>query len=142
VGLVGGGAFALMISHGSGTGRIAAGSLVTVRVTASMAAADLLPGRAGAVSFTVHNANSTGVTFDQVGQGTTVVSNNTALCANSVVSIAQQLPYNMPTAVTVSPGGTSGIQSIASLVVLAPDAPSTCQGVTFTVTLSLSGQPS
>ena len=141
-GLAGGGAFALLISHGSGSTQITAGSPVTVGITATTGDADLLPGRAGAAYFTLRNTNTSGVTFDQVGPGATVVSDNTALCASSFVSIAPPLPYTMPTAITVHSGDNSGIQSIADLVVLAANAPSSCQGVTFTVTLSLSGQPS
>jgi hypothetical protein len=141
-GLAGGGAFALLISHGSGSAQITAGSPVTVGITATTGDADLLPGRAGAASFTLRNTNTSGVTFDQVAPGATVVSDNAALCASSFVSIAPSLPYTMPTAITVNSGGTSGVQRIADLVVLAANAPSSCQGVTFTVTLSLSGQAS
>jgi hypothetical protein len=144
VGLGGGGAFAFFMSQGvgSGSGDTTAGGPVTIAVTATTGKADLLPGAAGAAYFTLHNAGSSSVTFHQVASGATVVSDNTSLCASSYVSIAQTLPYTVPTAVTVSPGGTSGIQSIASLVKLAPNAPGTCQGVTFTVTLTLSGQSS
>jgi hypothetical protein len=144
VGLGGGGAFAFFMGHssGSGTGHTTTGRPVTVAVTATTGAADLLPGRAGTAYFILHNTNSFGVTFDQVAPGATVVSENTGLCANSYVSIAQTLPYSFSPAVTVSPGGTSGIQSIASIVKLAPNAPGTCQGVTFTVTLAFSGQSS
>jgi len=115
---------------------------VTIAVTATTGTADLLPGAAGAVYFTLHNTDSSGATFDQVAPGATVVSDNTGLCASSYVSIAQTLPYTIPTAMTVSPGATSGVQSIASLVKLASNAPGMCQGVTFTVTLTLSGKSS
>jgi hypothetical protein len=145
VGLGGGGAFAYLdavLGHGSGSGQTTAGGPVTAPITATTGTADLLPGRAGAAYFTLHNIDSSGDTFDQVAPGATVVSDNTSLCPSDFVSIAQTLPYTIPTAVTVSPGGTSGIQSIANLVKLAPNAPGTCQGVTFTVTLTLSGQSS
>jgi hypothetical protein len=142
VGLGGGGAFAFITTHGSGAGHTTTGSLVTVQAIATTGTADLLPGRGGAAYFTLHNTDPIGATFDEVAPGATVVSDNTGLCASSYVSIAQTLPYSLPTAVTVSPGGTSGIQSIANLVKLAPNAPGTCQGVTFTVTLTLSGQSS
>ena len=128
--------------RGLGLGLHNGGGPVTIAVTATTGKADLLPGAAGAAYFTLHNANSSSVTFHQVAPGATVVSDNTSLCASSYVSIAPTLPYTIPTAVTVSPGGTSGIQSIASLVKLAANAPGTCQGVTFTMTLTLSGQSS
>ncbi|MGO9335364.1 MAG: hypothetical protein ACLQCU_15175 [Acidimicrobiales bacterium] len=142
VGLGGGGAFAFITTYGSGAGQTTAGSPVTVQDLATTGTADLLPGRAGAAYFILHNTNSFGATFDQVAPGATVVSDNTGLCASSDISIAQTLPYSFSPAVTVSPGGTSGIQSIPSIVELAPNAPGTCQGVTFTVTLALSGKSS
>jgi hypothetical protein len=111
-------------------------------VAATTGKADLLPGHSGAVSFTLHNTASSSATFDQVVSGASVVSDNTALCANGYVSIAQTLPYSLPTPITVSPDGTSGVQSISNLVALASNAPNTCQGVTFTVTFTISGQSS
>ncbi len=144
LGLGGGGAFAYLSNNvsGSGTGGTRTGTPVTLGVTATASKAELLPGLTGAAYFVLHNANSFRAVFDQVAPGATVVSDNTALCASSYASIAQTLPYSFSPAVTVSPGGTSGTQSIPDIVKLAPDAPSACQGVTFTVTLSLSGQSS
>jgi hypothetical protein len=141
-GLGGGAAFAVLVSQGSGMGQTTTGSPVSIGITATTGSADLLPGRAGTAYFTLHNTASSAATFDQVTSGATVVSDNTDRCASSYVSIAQTLPYTLPTAITVSPGGTSGVQSIADLVQLAPAAPGTCQGVTFTVTLTLSGPSS
>ena len=145
VGLGGGGAFAYLdavLGHGSGSGQTTAGGPVTAPITATTGTADLLPGRAGAAYFTLHNIDSSGRTFDQVAPGATVVSDNTRLCASSYVSLAQTLPYTLSPAITVSPGGTSGTQFIPALVKLAPNAPNTCQGVTFTVTFTLSGRSS
>ena len=141
VGLGGGVAYAFF-TGGPGTSDAATGTPVTIKAIGATGTADLLPGRAGAVSFVLHNPNLFGATFGQVAPGATVVSDNTGLCPSSYVSIAQTLPYTMPTGVTVSPGGTSGTQSIANLVALAPNAPGSCQGVTFSVTLSVSGQSS
>lgn len=141
VGLGGGTAFAYVASRSASNDALTV-SAVTVETIGTTGSADLLPGRAGAAYLTLHNPNSFGVTFDQVAPGATVVSDNTGLCGSDYVSIAQMLPFTIPTAVTVSPGGTSGIQSIPDFVKLAPNAPSTCQGVTFTVTLTLSGQSS
>jgi hypothetical protein len=141
VSLAGGAAYAYL-ANGRGHGDASTGSPVTVKAEATSGSADLLPGRPGTVYFTLHNPNSFGATFDQVEPGATVVSDDTDLCPSSDVTIAQALPYTIPAAVTVSPGGTSGTQSIADLVVLASNAPSSCQGVTFTVTLTFSGQSS
>lgn len=139
---VGGGtAFAYMAGN-SASNDTSTVTAVSVKAQGTTGSADLLPGRPGTAYVTLRNPNVFGVTFDQVTPGATVVSDNTALCSSAYVSIAQTLPYTFPTGVTVSPGGTSGIQSIPDLVELAPDAPSSCQGVTFTVTLTLSGQSS
>jgi len=144
VGMGAGSGFAYLEGHGSGTGttQIATGSPIAVSVSAQTGTSDLLPGRAGSVYFTVRNATSSGVTLDHVNPGATVVSDNADLCASSNVSIAPTLPYAIPTAVSVGPNSASGTQSIANFVKLAPDAPGTCQGVTFTVNLTLSGQSS
>lgn len=138
-GLGAGGAYAYFSSTGSGTGQTVVGSPVSVTVTAVSGPADLLPGGTGALSFTLHNPNPFGATFTQVATVGTPVSNNTVACPSSNVSIAQTLPYAFSPAVTVSAGGTSGTESIANLVQLAANAPSACQGVTFTVILTLSG---
>lgn len=137
----GGAAFAYMAGS-SASNDTSTVSAVSIKVAGTTGSADLLPGRAGAAYFTLHNPNSFAVSFDQVASGATVVSDDSGLCASDEVSVAPTLPFNFPTPVTVSPGGTSGTQSIPGLVELAPDAPSTCQGVTFTVTFTLSGQSS
>jgi hypothetical protein len=143
VGLGVGSAVAILVSQGgSGSGQTTAAGPVTVSVAATTGNADLLPGRTGAAYFTLHNTASSSATFDQVVSGARVASDNTGLCASSYVSIAQTLPYSFSPAGAVSPGGTSGLQSIANLVALAPNAPNTCQGVTFTVTFTLSGRSS
>jgi hypothetical protein len=141
VGLGGGAAFAY-VGGSSASNDASTISVVAVKADGTTGSADLLPGRQGAAYFTLHNPNSLDVTFDEVVPGASVVSDNTALCGSEYVSIAQTLPFEIRPAVTVSPGGTSGIQSIPDLVRLAPNAPSTCQGVTFTVTLTLSGHSS
>ena len=139
---IGGGAAFAFVADSSASNNTSTVNAVAVKVVGTTGSADLLPGRAGAASFTLHNPNSFGLTFDQVALGATVVSDNAELCGNDFVSIAPTLPFTLPTPVTVGPDGTSGTQVIPDLVKLASDAPSTCQGVTFTVTLTLSGQSS
>ncbi len=130
-------------AHGSGNSApLIAGGAVSVGVTATTGTDDLLPGTTAAAYFTLHNATTASATFDTVAAGATVVSDNTSLCGNAYVRIAPSLPDTLPTPVTVGAGDTSGTQSVPGLVALAADAPSTCQGVMFTVTLSLSGESS
>ena len=139
-GVGGGTAVAYIVSQGSGSSQTVTGAPVDVTIAATAGSADLLPGQPGAVSFTLHNPASSGATLEQIDPGATVVSNNTALCASDEASIAPTLPFTLPSPITVSPGGTSGTESIADFVTLAPDAPSACQGVTFAVSFTLSGR--
>jgi predicted ribosomally synthesized peptide with SipW-like signal peptide len=135
-----GGAYAYFTATASGSGHAKVGSPVSVTVSATTGAADLLPGGTGAAYFTLHNTNPFAANFNVVAAGAAVVSNNTGLCATSNVSIAPVLPHAFSPLVTVSAGGTSGTESIPGLVKLAANAPSSCQGVTFKVTLTLTGR--
>jgi hypothetical protein len=140
LGLGGGTAWAYFSATGSGTGHAKTGSPVALTITATSGAADLLPGGTGAAYFTVTNPNPFGATFTQVATGATVVSNNTSACPSANVSIAPTLPHTFSPAVTVAANSTSGTKSITNLVALASAAPSACQNVTFTVTLTLQGK--
>ena len=139
---IGGGAAFAFVADSSASNNTSTVNAEAVKVVGTTGSADLLPGRAGAASFTLHNPNAFGLTFDQVALGATVVSDNAELCGSDFVSIAPTLPFTLPTPVTVRPDGTSGTQFVPDLVKLASNAPSTCQGVTFTVTFTLSGQSS
>ena len=138
LGVGGGAAYAYFTTSGLGPGSASVGSPVTITVTGVSGSPDLLPGGTGAVSFTLTNTNAFGATFTTVTPGATVVSQNTGACASSNITIAPTLPYSF-SPVVVSAGTTSVTQSIPNLVKLAPSAPTGCQGVKFTVTLTLSG---
>ena len=136
---VNGAAYASFNSTDSGSRSATAGSTITVTVTATTGTADLLRGGSGATYFTLKNANSFGVTFTGVETGAKVVSNNTGACANSYISIGPALPYAFSPAISLAAHATSVTQSIPNVVKLLSTAPTGCQGVTFTVTLTLSG---
>jgi hypothetical protein len=139
LGLGGGVAYAYYGATGTGTGTALVGRPVTLRVTAETGAADLVPGGTGAAYFTLTNQNTFGVTLNQVATGATVLSDNPGACPSTDISIDPALPYTFTPAVTVGPDTTSTSRSIANLVMLSGSAPSTCQGVTFSVTFTLSG---
>ena len=139
LGICGGAAYASFSSTDSGSRSATAGSPITVTVTATTGTADLLPGGVGAAYFTLRNANSYGVTFTGVETGASVVSNDTEACANDYISIAPALPYAFSPPITVTAHTTGVTQSIPNFVMLLSTAPTGCQGVTFTVTLTLSG---
>jgi hypothetical protein len=138
-GIGGGTAVAYIVSQGSGSGQTVSSGPVAVAIAATAGSSDLLPGQPGAVSFTLHNPASSEATLTQITPGATIISNNTALCPSSDVSIAPTLPYTLPSPITVGPSATSGTQSLAKFVTLAVDAPGSCQGVTFSVDFTLSG---
>ena len=138
-GVGGGAAYAYFTTRGAGPGSASAGSPLTIAVTATTGSPDLLPGGTGAAYFTLTNTNSFGATFNTVATGATVVSQNTAACPSSNVSIAQPLPYVYSPSVVVGGSATSAVESIHNLVHLALAAPTGCQGVKFTVTLTLKG---
>jgi hypothetical protein len=135
VGLTLGAAYAMWSADGTGSGSASALTAETVVVNASTGAADLYPGFAdGDVHFTLTNDNPYPVTFTASTAGD-VTSSNPSGCpaSNLTVDAARGLTL------TVAAGRTSGEQSIADVVTLDGDAPDACQGVTFTVALTLTG---
>ncbi len=141
-GLAAGGAYAYFASTGSGAGQNMVGSPVSVTVTAESGPAALLPGGTGGLSFSLHNPNPFGATFTQVLTVGTPVSGNTVACPSSNLSVVGSSPSTLSQAITVGAGATSGTESMADFVRLAAGAPNACQGVTFTVTFTLSGHSS
>lgn len=132
-------AWAFVTASGSGTktGRIA--TVVTVTVSAATATTTLLPGGEGPAYFTLKNTNSIAVTFTKV-TAASAVSNTTTKCPTANISIAQTLPYTLSPTLTVAANSTSATKSIANFVKLATTAPTGCQGVTFAVSLTLTGK--
>jgi len=133
-----GAAYAYFTSSGSGSGQASVGSPVVITVNATSGTPDLVPGGTGAVYFTLTNTNDFGVVADSV-MSASVVSNDTADCPSANISIVPSLPYAVSPALSVSANSISGTESIAGFVELSSSAPTGCQGVTFTVTLVLSG---
>jgi hypothetical protein len=128
-------AVALWTSSGTGSGSARALSAAPVTVSAAAGGADLYPGfTLGDVSFTLTNANPYGITFTSMVAGTVTSSNQVACPAANVTVIgASSLSLG------VAAGATSAIQSINDVVSMASTAPDGCQGISFTVTLTLSG---
>ncbi len=139
VGLIAGTAWSYVTASGSGTGLGKIGTTTTVTVTAATATASLLPAGTGAAYFTLKNTNPFVVTFTKL-TGATIVSNTVTACPSANVSIVPTMPYTLPTAVTVAASTTSPTKSIPTLVKLAATAPTGCQGVTFTLTLTFTGK--
>ena len=131
-------AYAVWSSTGSGSGRAQALNAQTVTVTAATGTADLYPGFAdGDVYFTLTNPNPYPVTFTSMAAGT-ITSSNQAACAASLVTVDPATGLSL----TVGADQTTGTQSIADVVNLSSAALDGCQGVTFTIQLTLTGAQS
>lgn len=136
--VAGGVAYALWSATGSGSGTATALTAQTITVTAATGAADLYPGfTQGDVYFTVSNNNPYAVTFASMTPGT-ITSSNEGACPAAKLTVASATGLGMAVA-----GNASNVaQSIPNVVTLASDAPDGCQGVTFTIALTLSGTQS
>ncbi|HEX6394109.1 MAG TPA: hypothetical protein VFZ97_11755 [Acidimicrobiales bacterium] len=132
-------AFAYFKSSGSGSGTASVGNPVAVTVAAATAANDLYPGQSGTVKFTLKNTNSFTANFTSV-TGATVTSGNPSGCPAGNIVVAT-LPLTI-SKITVTSGQTTGTQTISTLISMSGTAPNACQGVAFTVSLTLSGQTS
>lgn len=133
--LTAGVAVALWSANGSGSGNARALTAQTVTVDATTGAADLYPGFTGGdVHFTLTNANPYDITFDAMTPGA-ITSSSPGTCPASNVSASAATGLSLP----VAANATSGAQSIANVVSMAAGAPDGCQGVTFTIALTLTG---
>ena len=133
--LTSGAALALWSASGTGFGQAKALTAQSITVTAATATADLYPGfTAGDVFFTLTNPNPYAVTMTSMTPGT-VTSSNPGACPASNVTVAAATGLSL----TVGATATSSTQSVVDVVSMAAAAPDGCQGVTFTVALTLSG---
>ena len=136
--LTAGVAVALWTANGSGSGNARALTAQTVTVNATTGAADLYPGFTGGdVHFTLTNTNPYAVTFDTMSAGA-ITSSNPGACPASNVSATGATGLSLP----VGANATSAAQSIANVVSMQASAPDGCQGVTFTIALTLTGSQS
>jgi hypothetical protein len=142
--LIGGGvAFATWSASGSGTGSALAYTEqpVTLNAIASLPAADasLYPGGpAGNVYFTVTNPNPYAVKITNITWGTPVSASPSA-CASSLISIDANAPTT-GLSVTVPAAGTSSALEVNGVLDLSSSATDTCQGNSFNVPLTVTGQ--
>ena len=134
--LLGGGiAGALWAASGTGSGAANAVTAQVVTVSAATGAADLYPGFTGGdVFFTVANTNPYSVRFTSMAVGT-VTSSDPVGCPSSSVTVASATGLTL----AVGANATSATQSIVDVVTMVAGAPDACQGVTFTIALTLSG---
>ncbi|CAA9338957.1 MAG: hypothetical protein AVDCRST_MAG72-685 [uncultured Nocardioidaceae bacterium] len=129
-------AFASWTADGTGSGSAKATSAVSSTVTADTASADLYPGFTdGDLYFKVNNPNPYAVRFTAMTPGAVTSSDPTG-CPASNITVASKsgltidVPANTSTAVS---------KTVTDAVSMAGGAPNGCQGVTFTVAVTLSG---
>ncbi|HJQ42106.1 MAG TPA: hypothetical protein VJ831_03390 [Jatrophihabitantaceae bacterium] len=130
-------AYALWTADGTGSGSSKALTAQSVTVSATTPTADLYPGfTQGDVFFTLTNNNPYAITFTSMTAGT-VTSSDEANCPASNVTVADASGLSI-----AAPAGGPTAASIADVVSMASAAPDGCQGVTFTIGLTLSGTQS
>ena len=128
-------AMALWTANGTGSGNSKALTANTITVNAVTGAADLYPGFTGGdVHFTLTNTNPYPVNFTSMTAGS-VTSSDPTNCAASNVTVANATGLSLP----VAANATSPNQAIANVVTLSAAANDGCQGVTFTIALTLTG---
>lgn len=135
--LFGGVAYALWSANGSGSGsaRAITAQDITLTVPAVAGTADLYPGGpAGDLYFDADNDNPYDVLFDTYAIGT-ITSDDEVNCpaATNVTAVASGV-----TSVPVPTGGVDSLV-ITDVISLDEDAPDGCQGVSFDVELTLTG---
>ena len=136
--LMAGVAFAAWTADGTGSANARARTASAITVTAVTGTADLYPGfNDGDLSFTLTNTNPYPVTFTSMTPGA-ITSGSPTACPSSNLTVDTAGSLSLP----VGAGATSATQSIADVVNLASTAPDGCQGVTFTVAVTLTGSQS
>jgi hypothetical protein len=127
-------AFAAWTANGSGSGTARALSARSLTVSASSGDADLFPGGpAGAVYFSVANPNPYSVRFTSATVGT-ISSSSPADCPGTLVSAT-----SATVSLDVAANSPATTMSIPGLIAMSPTAGDGCQGVSFTVPVTLSG---
>lgn len=139
LGILGAGvAFAAWTQTGTGSGAAGATTAQASTIVAGSASADLYPGKAGgSVRFSVDNPNDYPVTFTSLA-ASSISSDDGANCPSSHVSVTSPVSVS----IAVPANSTSAVQTVAGVTNMASTAPDGCQGVTFTVNLTLSGSSS
>lgn len=125
---------------GSGDGADEAVTAQTLTVTAvSSPTADLYPGGSGALQFTITNANPYSLTFTSVAYGAVTSSAPSTCPASNVTATAGG---TLTSSINVIANASAVPGSISSALTMSLSAPDACQGVVFTVPVTLTGTQS
>jgi hypothetical protein len=136
-------AYAAWTATGSGTGAgraLVAQALTVNPVTPGASGAALYPGGpAGWVYLTISNPNAYSVNVTHISWGTPT-SADTVNCPNANISVDASAPSTLN--ITVPANGVTGALQVFNVLDLAHSAPDGCQGVTFSVPVTVSGTQS
>jgi hypothetical protein len=130
-----GAAYAMWSANGTGSGTATARNAVGITVTAATGTADLYPGFSGGdLSFTLANPNPYPVTFTAMTPGT-ITSSNSGACAASNLTVTSATGLS----IVVPAGATATSGTIVDVATLSSGALDGCQGISFTVPVTLTG---
>lgn len=131
--LGGGVALAQWSAVGVGGGGVVAGSPVDVTVVGGSATADLHPGSSGDLAVELDNPNDYAVRFTSVAGGS--VSPSVPSCPSGAVALMAG-----PVDVVVPAGADDHPAVLDDVVRMDRSAPDGCQGATFSIEVSLTGE--
>ena len=128
----GGVAIAVWSATGAGSGPARAVTAQPLVATAGVATADLFPGfTQGDLFFSVRNPNPYPVTITSFTPG--AITTSAPACANTNITVAPAIGL----AIVVPAGATAAAVTVANIVSMLLTAPDACQGVTFTIAVTL-----
>jgi hypothetical protein len=140
-------AYAYWTAAGSGAGQVGVQTALALSLTGtSVVAGELHPGATRDLGFSLANPNSWAVRLTTL-TAATVASSDEAGCPSARYLLLPETVkaafatngYELTSPILVPAGSLAVTGSVPSLVTLSAAAPSACQGVTFTVTLALTG---
>ncbi|MCU1392593.1 MAG: exported protein of unknown function [Ilumatobacteraceae bacterium] len=124
-------------SSGSAAGKAISATPLTITAAASPTA-DLYPGATGGIQFTVTNPNPYPVSLSG-WTASALASGDTTNCpVSGNVSLATSTG-TLGTPIAIAAGATTAVQTISGVISMTNTAANGCQGVTFTVTLNMTG---
>ena len=130
-------ALGLWAASGAGSGGAAALTAQTLTVNAAPSpSADLFPGASGALQFELSNPNPYPVSLTAVAYGAVTSSNEASCPATNLTPAADG---NLASPISLSANAVDTAATIANAITLSSAAPDGCQGVTFTVAVTLTG---
>ncbi len=129
-------AYAAWTANGSGTGEAQATTAVDLAIEAGTAGTDLYPGATADVLVNIANPNPYPVTLTSVSMG--AVTSDMVGCTDAV---AADLSFTMTPGYSENIAASGGaVDSLVGTVAMGNNSVDACQGATFTLNLTASGE--